>query len=257
VSFAPVTTTPTGSLAPVSFAPVTTAPVSNAPTIGTVNPAPTAAPVVGDTTIAPSLAPDEETLMALDFTLDQAVSAMSTAEISSFKFNALVALIALLNTADAGEGTDLTTGDVSRTDLSDTSSRRSSTVYFKAYFPAATVTSAEATTSVASVSSSNPLVVSYTKADLTTGTGSASSAAVTAGTASPTAAPTTAASDDDEALSSEGVIALAVVGAIVAVVLIGGLVAWKSRQDKPSRQVHVKPSEPEEPSIAISRAQVA
>jgi hypothetical protein len=114
---------------------------------------------------------------------------MTDAEKQSFKHNALLGLVARLNGVDAGNGVTLTTTDASGTTLVDPSSgrlRRANVVNFVASFPKTTVTTSEATAAAATVTPTNPLVISYAKADSSTGGAIATSASVSAGTAAPT-----------------------------------------------------------------------
>jgi hypothetical protein len=114
---------------------------------------------------------------------------MTDAEKQSFKHNALLGLVARLNGVDAGNGVTLTTTDASGTTLVDPSSgrlRRANVVNFVASFPKTTVTTSEATAAAATVTPTNPLVISYAKADSSTGGATATSASVSAGTAAPT-----------------------------------------------------------------------
>mmetsp|Transcript_33730 Transcript_33730/g.88653 ORF Transcript_33730/g.88653 Transcript_33730/m.88653 type:complete len:287 (-) Transcript_33730:307-1167(-) len=217
-------------------------------------PAPTAAPVAGSTTTAPTLAPESETEVTVPLTIQQALSDMTAAERNSLTYNCIVELIERLNSVNAGGSTNLTTADVARAVLSATATRRSNTVYFSAFFNDQSVTESEAISAANTVTASNPFMASYTKADNTIATATATSASARAGTAAPTAAPKE--EDEDTSLSAQGVVALAVVGAIFGAILLLGLVSFKLRQDNRDRAVHTKSDEPTEPRVTIHRTGV-
>lgn len=175
------------SQAPASFAPTTVAPTSFAPTLVLPAAFPTASPVSGPTTSAPTVAPEDESILAVSLTSGQTVANMTEGEKSSFRFNTLLAVIERLNGVNAGNGVTLTTNDATRTTLSDSSTarRRDVTVYFAAYFAQTTVNTTEAFAAAATITTGNPIVISYLKADSSTASATATSAAALAGTNPP------------------------------------------------------------------------
>jgi hypothetical protein len=176
--------------------------------------------------------------MVLPLGLTQTLDSMTTAEQSSLTWNAVLRVVDRLNSVSAGNGATLTYTDVVRTTLSTAATRHhrrsgSNTVYLTAFFDAAQVTSSEATSAAATVTSANPVVVFYDTSTSSVGTATATSASARAGTASPTAAPTTAPKASEDALDTTRV-ALVVAAAAAIALLILAAVVYKVRQSKNS-----------------------
>lgn len=129
MSFAPTTVAPTGSQSPVSYAPTTVSPTKFAPTLTLPGLFPTVAPTLNQLiTSAPTIAPQDETRIAVSLTTDQTVASMTEAERLSFQFNALLRVVDRLNGVNAGNGVTITTNDATRTTLADPTARRSNVV---------------------------------------------------------------------------------------------------------------------------------
>lgn len=117
---------------------------------------------------------------------------MTATEKLSFEFNALRKIVGILNDVNASgdDSIDLTTDDATQTSLTDPASRRlrrsEENVVFTAFFPKSVVSVSEAEQAAATVTPTNPLVMSYAKTGGVIGSATATSASVTSGTASPT-----------------------------------------------------------------------
>jgi len=159
---------------------------------------------------------------------------MTDAEKASFQFNALVGVVARLNGVNAGNGTTLTTADATRTTLTDAGLRRRSvTINFAAFFPKTTVSPSSATSAAATITSGNPLIVSYTLANSATATAMATTASAISGTASPTSAPTTTSTSTDSSDNTQTVIIATVVTGCFVLIIAG--LAYKVHQKRDQR----------------------
>ena len=107
------------------------------------------------------------------------VAGMTDAEELSVTNGCVQALLVRLNDVTSGNSATLTSSDVSRTTLSDKGSRlvrRSYEVDFVAYFSDITVSPSTAAAAAMTITSDNPLVVSYTKQGGSSATATATSA---------------------------------------------------------------------------------
>eukprot|EP00035_Acanthoeca_spectabilis_P026650 m.463622 g.463622 ORF g.463622 m.463622 type:complete len:257 (+) comp23111_c0_seq1:286-1056(+) len=175
-------------------------------------------------TNSPTLAPQHETETTIPLSVSQALSSLSTAEKQSLQSNASIAFLNRLNMVNAGLGTNLTIAAVSRTVLSELSTRlRQNVVVFSAFFIATEVSAAEAASAALTITSGNPLRVEYVLDDGSIASATGTAAVVRAGTAAPTAAPSNQSKGPSFA-------AVGVVGAVLLLAIVGSLVLWKVHQ---------------------------